>query len=110
MAHAPDGAAKLPVADPLAVKFTRSVVTVGVVIGGTGGGEAVIAEFGGEELGSASAAALISLPGAWLDACTAGANDSIENTDKQRTPIIMAANIFFIFLSPSLFRREQKII
>jgi hypothetical protein len=96
MAQVPDGAIKLPVADPLAVKFTRSVTTVGVVTGGTGGGEATIAEFGSEELGSATAAALINLPGVGLDA-TAGANDSIENTDRQRTPIIIAANIFFIF-------------
>jgi hypothetical protein len=103
MAHVPDGAIKLPVADPVAVKFTRSVTTVGVVMGGTGRGEATIAEFGSEELASATAAALINLLGARLDACTAGADDIIENTDRQRTPIIIAANIFFISLSPSLF-------
>jgi hypothetical protein len=111
MAHVPEGAAKLPMADPLAVKFTRSLTTVGVVNGGTGGGEATIAEFGSEELGSATAAAFISFPGVRLDACTTGANDSIEKTDRQRTLIIIAANIFFIFLfSLSLFGREQKIV
>jgi hypothetical protein len=108
MAQIPKGATKLPVADPLAVKFTRSVTTVGVVMGGTGTGEATIAEFGSEGLSSATATALISLPGAKLDARTAGPWGSIENTDRQRTPIIIAANIFFIFLSPSLFWERAK--